>query len=313
MLRTNPSSLRRALEQLQQATLDHAVWRDRMLRAISGRQPCDRNDLAADAHRHCQFGRWYFERALPELRDLPSFAMIGAEHEDQHRIAAGLLRSLAAGVPVGRPAIDEFEEASARLSYALYFVRREIECALRSRDTLTDAHSPGEMIRDLREWHALARQPGRQCCLAVMELDDMQEINAAQGYSAGAQTLVTAVKVIAAHLRLTDKVFRYERNRFLIRLSGTDLASGKTVIMRLRDSITHGVASASADGAALPVTASFGIALLDPEVDALESIDRANQALTLAKTAGRNRMIVWDPSVTTGVRLRRLEMKDVPG
>jgi hypothetical protein len=33
--------------------------------------------------------------------------------------------------------------------------------------------------------------------------------------------------------------------------------------------------------------------------------------LTLAKTAGRNRMIIWDPSVTTGVRLRRLETKDV--
>ena len=313
MLRTKPFNLQKALEQLEQATLDHVVWRDHLLRVISGRRPCDPSDLAADAHRHCLFGQWYFERALPELRDLPSFAMIGAEHEDQHRIAAGLLRSLAAGVPVGRPAIDEFEEASARLSYALYFVRREIECALRSRDTLTDAHSPGEMIRDLREWHALARQPGRQCCIAVMELDDMQEINAAQGYSAGAQTLVTAVKVIAAHLRLTDRVFRYERNRFLIRLSGTDLASAKTLIMRLRETVTHGVASAGADGVAFPVTASFGIALLDPEVDALESIDRADQALTLARTAGRNRVIAWDPSVTTGVRLRRLELKDVEG
>ena len=51
----------------------------------------------------------------------------------------------------------------------------------------------------------------------------------------------------------------------------------------------------------------------DPEVDALESLDRADQALTLAKTAGRNRVIVWDPSVTTGVRLRRLELKDIEG
>jgi diguanylate cyclase (GGDEF)-like protein len=312
MLRTDPSSLRKALEQLHQATLDHAVWRNRLLSVISGRQPCDQKDLSADAHRHCVFGRWYFERALPELRELPSFAMVGAEHEDQHRIAAGLLRCRAAGEPVARPAIEEFEEASARLDYALHFVRREIECALRSRDTLTDAHSPGEMIRDLREWHALARQPGRQCCIAVMELDDIREINAAHGYSAGAQTLVTAVKVIAAQLRLIDKVFRYDRNKFLIRLSGTDLASGKTVIMRLRDSVARGVASVGADGVAFPVTASFGIALLDPEVDALESIDRADQALTLAKTAGRNRLIAWDPSVTTGVRLRRLEVKDVP-
>ena len=51
--------------------------------------------------------------------------------------------------------------------------------------------------------------------------------------------------------------------------------------------------------------------MLDPEVDALESIDRADQALTLAKAVGRNRMITWDPSVTTGVRLRRIEIKNV--
>ena len=60
-------------------------------------------------------------------------------------------------------------------------------------------------------------------------------------------------------------------------------------------------------------SSSFGVALLDPEVDALESIDRADHALTLAKAAGRNRVIVWDPSVTTGVRLRQLELKDVEG
>jgi PleD family two-component response regulator len=61
------------------------------------------------------------------------------------------------------------------------------------------------------------------------------------------------------------------------------------------------------------MTVSFGLTMLDPDVDAMESIDRADQALTLAKAAGRNRMITWDPSVTTGVRLRRLEMKDVEG
>jgi len=239
--------------------------------------------------------------------------MTGAEHENQHRIAAGLLRGLAAGVPVGRMVVEEFEEASERLSYALYFIRREIECALHSRDALTDAYSSGAMVRDLREWRALAKQPGRQCCIALMELDDVREINASHGYSIGAQALVTAVRIIAAHLRLSDKVFRYDGSKFLIRLSGTDLTSGKTVFMRLREAVTRGLTSVGADGVAFQATASFGIALLDPDVDALESIDRADQALTLAKAAGRNRMIAWDPSVTTGVRLRRLEIKDVQG
>jgi diguanylate cyclase len=313
MLRTNPSLLQKALEQLQQATLDHAVWRDHLLRVISGRRPCDRNDLAPDAHRRCLFGQWYFTQALPELRQLPSFVMLGAEHEAQHRIAAGLLAGMASGAPAGRAAIEEFEEASARLSYALYFVRREIECALQGRDTLTDAHSSGTMMQDLREWHALARRPRRQCCIAIMELDCVREIAAAQGHSASAQMIVSAVNVVAAHLRLTDKVFRYDAGKILVRLSGTDLESGKKLLMRLRETVTHGVSRIGADGNAVPVTASFGIAMLDPEVDVLESIDRADQALTLARTAGRNRVIAWDPSVTTGVRLRRIEARDVEG
>ena len=313
MLATNPSLLQKSLRQLEHATLDHAVWRDHFLRVISGRLPVDPNDLAPDAHRRCLFGQWYLESAPPELRALPSFAMIGAEHESQHRIAARLLRGFAAGARVGRTEAEEFEEASARLSFALYFVRREIECALDGRDVQTAAHSSGLMLQDLREWHALARQPGRQCCIALMELDDVRQLNATHGAAAGTNALAAAVKIVAAHLRLSDKVFRYDRNRFLIRLSGTDLESGKTVITRLRDAVTRGLATVGADGVALDVTASFGVAMLDPAVDALESVDRADQALTLAKTAGRNRMIAWDPSVTTGVRLRRLEMKDVEG
>jgi len=310
MLRSNPANLEKALEQLEQATLDHAIWRDHLLRVISGRRPSDPNDLAPDAHRDCVFGRWYFRHALPELRELPSFAMIGAEHESQHRIAARLLRDLAAGRPLNRVDIEDFEEASSRLSFGLYFIRREIECAVRSRDTLTDAHSSGELMRDLREWHALARMPGRKCCIALMELDDVKEINAAHGYQVGTQALTAAVKIIAANLRLSDKVFRYEGGKFLIRLSGTDLPSSRTVITRLRESLANKLAPVGSGGIDLRVSASFGVALLDPDVALLESIDRADQALTLAKTAGRNQMICGDPSVTTGVRLRRLEIKD---
>ena len=309
MFRTNTTLLQRNLEQLTRASLDHAEWRDNLLRVISGRQPCDHDDLALDAHHRCLFGQWYFEQALPELRELPSFAMVGAEHEAQHRIAAQVLKSVLGNARIERAAIEEFEDASARLSYALYFVRREIECALDGRDALTDAHSSEAMMRDMLEWHALAGQPGRQCCIAIMELDSAAEICVARG--ADAHALVSAVNNIAAQLRTTDKVFRYDAGKFLIRLSGTDLASGRKLIMRLRETITHGAVAIGADGVAVPVTASFGLALLDPDVGVLETIDRADQALTLARTSGLNRVIAWDPSVTTGVRLRQLKSKDV--
>ncbi len=313
MLTMDPSMLQKALEQLEQATLDHAVWRDRFLRVVSGRLPCDPHDFSPDAHRRCLFGQWHFQWALPELRELPSYTMIGGEHEYLHRIAARLLRGMAAGAVVARAEVERFEEAASRLSFALYFVRRELECALHRRDGQTVAHSSGFMMQDLREWHALARQPGRQCCIALMELDNVLEIDSIHGESVSAKALVTLVKIVAAHLRLSDKVFRYDRSKFLVRLSGTDLASGKTVIARVREAVSRGLTAVGVDGIALQMTVSFGLTMLDPDVDAMESIDRADQALTLAKAAGRNRMITWDPSVTTGVRLRRLEMKDVEG
>lgn len=313
MLRTNPVILQRVLEQLDQATADHVAWHDHVRQALAGRKPCNPDDLAPDGHLLCKLGRWYGVRALPELRDLPSFAMIGAEHEQQHRVAAALLRERMAARPITRAAIEEFEEATSRLSFALCFIRREVEDAMRSRDALTEAHSSWDMLRDLRECHALGRQPGRQCCIAIMELDDVSGLNAAHGYQAGAQAIVEAVRIVAESLRANDKVFRHDGNRFLIRLSGSDLSTGNAVVTRLREVINRKLAPVAADGAPIRITASFGVALLDPDVDVLESIERANQALTLAKAAGRNQIIRWDPSVTTGVRLRRIEVKDVSG
>ena len=308
MLRTSPAKLRQTLQALEQATLDHAVWRDHMLRVISGRRAPDPRDLAPEPHRRCLFGRWYFEHALPELRALRSFAMIGAEHEEQHRLAADILRRLDAGETVARSSVEEFEEASARLAYALYFIQREIECALNSRDALTDADNAGELLRDLREWQVLARQRHRQCSLALMALDD-DPVRPVAGAEA-TEALAAAVRIVTSYLRLSDRVFRYDEQRFLIRFSGTGLEPARTVVARLREALVRSLTSTAPDGAERPVTASFGVALLDPDVDALESIDRADQALTLARAAGGNRSITWDPSVTTG-RLRRLETKDV--
>jgi hypothetical protein len=42
-----------------------------------------------------------------------------------------------------------------------------------------------------------------------------------------------------------------------------------------------------------------------------DSVDRAAQALLLAKTAGGNRAIAWDESVTTGRHLRRLSIDEL--
>ena len=96
------------------------------------------------------------------------------------------------------------------------------------------------------------------------------------------------------------KVFRYSCDEFLITLPGADLAAGQRVIEHIRDGLASTPVTVGPAGDSIHATASFGLALLEPDVSVEESIDRADKALLAAKVAGRNRARSWDPAVTTG-------------
>lgn len=310
MLMMDPATLRKALEQLEQATEDHVEWHANLLRALVCGLPCDLGDLAATAHLQCRFGLWYYERAPAELREQPDFAAIGAQHERLHRIAARLLRDAGADAPIIREDFEELVAGSARLRLELDSLRNELEGALRNRDPLTGACSRVEMLPELHELRALAQRGVKQCCIVFMDIDQLKQVNETHGHPVGDSVLAGTVRYLNDHLRPYDKIYRYGGDEFVIALSGADLATGQKVITRVRAGLAKGLLVLGPGGVAMHVTASFGLALLDPEVSVTESIDRADQALLLAKTAGRNRAISWDPSITTGKQLKRLEVDE---
>lgn len=309
MLKMNPVELRDALVQLEQAAHDHAEWQENLLRALVCRLPFALKDLEESAHLDCRFGRWYYERAPAGLWGQPAFAVIGTEHERVHRIAARLLRDVAADAPIIRDDFEDLVAGIARLRLELDSLRHEIQAALRNRDVLTGAYGRAEMLPDLREWRELARRDVQQCCIAFMDLDHFKAINDTHGHQVGDEVLAGAVRYLIRYLRPYDKVFRYGGDEFLVSLPGADLATGKIVITRVREGIASTPLLVGPRGIALRVTASFGLALLDPDVGVEDSIDRADQALLLAKTAGRNRAISWDSTVTTSRALKRLHVE----
>ncbi len=313
MLKMDQATLHKALEQLQEAAYDHADWHGNLLRAIVCGVPCDPNDLATAAHLHCRFGRWYYERAPAEIRDQPAYAAIGTEHERLHRIAARLLCAAAAGEPIVRADFEDLVSGGARLRLELDSLKHEVQGALQHRDALTGAYGRAEMLPQLREWSQSAKQGARPCCVVLMNLDHLKLINDSFGHPVGDRVLTGTVRFLSRHLRPCDKVFRYGGDEFLIALPGADLAIAGKVINRVREGLARRLLVVAPGGNALHVTASFGLALLDPEVGVVDSIDRADQALLLAKTAGRNRAISWDPSITTGKHLKRLTIEEREG
>jgi diguanylate cyclase (GGDEF)-like protein len=304
MFRMDSAGLRATLQQLQQATHDHAEWHENLIRTIVCRLPCNPDDLAGNAHHRCRFGQWYYSEVSADLRQQTMFAAMEAEHERMHGIAARLLRTAAGDMRIDRADYDELVAVSARLRLELDSLTHEVQDILRSCDALTGAYGRRLLLPELREWRELARRDVQQCCIAFMDLDHLKEINDTHGHTVGDQILAGAVRYVTGHLRLYDKVFRYGGDEFLISLPGTDLLNGQHLIERVREGLGRQPFVVSADGRPIHATASFGLALLDPDVSIEESIDRADKALLMAKAAGRDRAITWDPGITTGTVLK---------
>jgi diguanylate cyclase (GGDEF)-like protein len=310
MLRMDPARLHAALGQLQQATKDHGEWQENLLRAIVSGRPTDPDNFREGARDACHFDRWYYERSPVELWGTPAFATLGMEHEHLHRISAGLLRAVAADAPVVVDDFDALMAGTAQLRLKLDLLKQEIRGAWRNCDASTGAYSRAGMLSELRAWNELARRKAQPCCIALTDIDEFKAINDKHGHPVGDAVLAGAVRRFTQGLRPFDNVFRYGSDEFLIVMPGSDLETGQTVIKRVRERLPGRPLAMGSGGMALCATASFGIALLDPDVSVEESVERADQALLLAKTAGTNRIISWDPSVTTGTRLPRLQIED---
>jgi diguanylate cyclase (GGDEF)-like protein len=133
----------------------------------------------------------------------------------------------------------------------------------------------------------------QQCCIAIMDLDHFKAVNDACGHRAGDQVLSVSVRYVMENVRPYDKVFRYGGEAFLLALPSTDLRAGQMMIERIREGLGI-TALAHHNLKPILVTASFELALLDPDVSVEEAIHRVDQALYAAKTAGRNCVRIWD-------------------
>ena len=310
MLRMEQALLRDALHQLEEAADHQAEWHENVLRAIFCRIDCDPADLKPFAYRHCHFGRWYYERAPAELRAQESFSVIGKEHERMHRVAARLLLEATVDTPVVRADFEDLIATSGRLRLQLDALKDAITSALTNRDVLTGACGRIGMLPELRELHARAKHDGEPCCLVFVDMDNLKHVNDTFGHQAGDNVLAGVVRYVNEQLRARDRVFRYGGDEFLVSLPGADLETGQRVVDRIRAGLARRLLVIGPDNVGFPVTASFGLALLDPEASIMESVHRADQALMLAKTAGRNKAISWDHSITTSTRWRQVKADD---
>ncbi len=160
-------------------------------------------------------------------------------------------------------------------------------------DSLTGLPSRQVFDERLRKVQAYSRQYNQIFSVMVLNLDEFNNINQVYGSVFGNKLLAETANRVRTVLRQIDTVSRYAGDNFcfiLPELSNPEVAV--LVAQRIQDSI---IQPFIIDGTKLFVTACIGIAISDAKsVNALEFINKAQDALMKAKLSGRNTYRIYN-------------------
>lgn len=126
--------------------------------------------------------------------------------------------------------------------------------------------------------------------ICIVDIDDFKSVNDTFGHAVGDTVLKGFVEMLSSCTRKTDIVGRYGGEEFVIILVGTPLEFAQVCLERCR------LAIESENFPGLPedyrLTASFGATeyVWGESIDSL--LSRADKALYIAKTSGKNRVVI---------------------
>ena len=140
----------------------------------------------------------------------------------------------------------------------------------------------------MREIADVKRKDTRLCA-ALLDIDNFKKLNDTKGHEAGDAALTHLVAVTRESMRPQDTLARYGGEEFVIVMPDTQIEQGIEAMTRLQRELTKRFFLA--DNEKIVITSSAGVAQLAPGETPQDAIKRADQAMYLAKRAGKNRVV----------------------
>jgi two-component system cell cycle response regulator len=147
---------------------------------------------------------------------------------------------------------------------------------------------------------ARTKRYGDQLSVILLDVDHFKLINDLRGHAAGDLVLTAVGKLLNTALRTCDIVARWGGEEFVLVLPSSTMEGAEQVAERLRELLERAQIK-DGNGDAVAVTASFGVASYTTGETLEQVIDRADRAMYLAKSGGRNRVVCDMPSLARPV------------
>lgn len=183
-----------------------------------------------------------------------------------------------------RTRVQEAEQEVARLTEELAQTSEMVR-----HDTLTGTLNRKGMDEAMEREVGRARRRDTPLCIALLDIDNFKKINDTYGHEAGDQALVHLAQVVKTALRPQDTLARFGGEEFVIILTDTRLDDAIQAMVRVQRELTRKFFLHRNEK--LLITFSCGVAELAAEEQPGEAIGRADQAMYLAKRAGKNRVM----------------------
>jgi diguanylate cyclase (GGDEF)-like protein len=156
------------------------------------------------------------------------------------------------------------------------------------RDELTGSHNRRHLMQLIEHEKERSARFGSLFCLCLLDIDYFKRINDTYGHSAGDTVLREFAATVQGRIRESDAFGRYGGEEFLLMLPETTIDEATRLAERVRANIER-LGFAGLPG--LSVTVSIGIAGFRASESIAQTIARADEALYLAKSNGRNRVV----------------------
>ncbi len=294
-----PFSLRdaeRIVRRLAPALQQHGAWIRRIHAMLVCRTSPHPDDLEPNGHLRSDFGRWLSEETNEYILSHPEYAAAKEYHRRVHDIGRDLCEAVRAGVAVTPTQFETFSSTVDLLDSSLDALVRELWDLLRYTDPLTGISTRYAMLPRLKQELDRVLRTGHPCSICMVDLDLFKAINDVYGHDAGDRVLVTVSEHLLRNLRRYDQVCRYGGEEFLLMFPNTSPAAALPIVDRLRQGLEETDVDLE-NGETARVTASFGIAPLDPGRSVRDNIRNADASMYAAKSAGRNNVCVWHPHI----------------
>jgi diguanylate cyclase (GGDEF)-like protein len=156
------------------------------------------------------------------------------------------------------------------------------------KDVLTGASNRIAMNRTLPRELALAHRHNIPLAMLMIDLDHFKQVNDNFGHLAGDAVLQEVVLMIQACIRHTDICYRYGGEEFCVLLHKASEEDALDIAERIRESVENMRLKHNKNS--VQISLSVGISYLNSN-DYVESLlERADEALYVAKNNGRNQV-----------------------